>query len=143
MKRKCISAAILLAVLLTLTACGGNPPAESSLPVSSEAAVPSESVEPSEGSAEEAPVRWGGTYSSESGSLLTVEMMDSNSFEFTLSADGGVLESLVARITGPGQAAYTGDDGTRLSFSYESGCIWVTAEDSTGAEFEGEYFAEK
>lgn len=147
MKHRIFTAAILLTALLAFSSCGQNLPAESSSPTSSASSLPAESSGESSGesSQEESQtetVRWGGAYASEDGGVLTIEMMDNNSFEFTLTAGEDVLESQVARITDPGQAAYTGKDGVRLSFAYLDGTIRVTAEDSTGAEFEGEYSAD-
>ncbi len=148
MKHRIFTAAILLTALLAFSSCGQTLPEESSSPTSSASSLPAESSGESSGesSQEESQtetVRWGGAYASEDGGVLTIEMMDNNSFEFTLTAGEDVLESQVARITDPGQAAYTGKDGVRLSFAYLDGTIRVTAEDSTGAEFEGEYSAER
>lgn len=147
MKHRIFTAAILLTALLAFSSCGQTLPEESSSPTSSASSLPAESSGESSGesSQEESQtetVRWGGAYASEDGGVLTIEMMDNNSFEFTLTAGEDVLESQVARITDPGQAAYTGKDGVRLSFAYLDGTIRVTAEDSTGAEFEGEYSAD-
>lgn len=148
MKHRIFTAAILLTALLAFSSCGQTLPEESSSPTSSASSLPAESSGESSGesSQEESQtetVRWGGVYASEDGGVLTIEMMDNNSFEFTLTAGEDVLESQVARITDPGQAAYTGKDGVRLNFAYLDGTIRVTAEDSTGAEFEGEYSAER
>ena len=148
MKHRIFTAAILLTALLAFSSCGQTLPEESSSPTSSASSLPAESSGESSGesSQEESQtetVRWGGAYASEDGGVLTIEMMDNNSFQFTLTAGEDVLESQVARITDPGQAAYTGKDGVHLSFAYLDGTIRVTAEDSTGAEFEGEYSAER
>lgn len=143
MKHRIFTAAILLTALLAFSSCGQTLPEESSSPTSSASSLPAESSgESSQEESQTETVRWGGAYASEDGGVLTIEMMDNNSFEFTLTAGEDVLESQVARITDPGQAAYTGKDGVRLSFAYLDGTIRVTAEDSTGAEFEGEYSAD-
>lgn len=87
------------------------------------------------------PTQWGGTYASETGSILTVELMDNNSFEFTLTAGEETLEAQVGRIAAddPSQAESVGKDGVRLYFAKQGDAIRITAEDAAGESFAGEY----
>ena len=91
------------------------------------------------------PSQWGGIYATETGSVLTIELMDNNSFEFTLTAGDDILESETGRIVAgsTSQAEFTGADGLRLRFSHNGESIRVIAEDSAGGAYEGVYYPDK
>ena len=91
------------------------------------------------------PTQWGGIYATEDGNVLTIDLIDNNSFEFTLTVGDDSLEAQVARLSAdsPTQAEFTGEDGVRLRFAFLSGAVRVTSEDSAGAAFEGDYSPER
>ncbi len=91
------------------------------------------------------PTQWGGIYATEDGNVLTIDLIDNNSFEFTLTAGDDALKAQVARLTAgsPTQAEFIGENGVRLRFAYLSGAVRITSEDSAGAAFEGNYSPER
>lgn len=72
-------------------------------------------------------VSWAGTYVSESGVTLSLEPIDSNSFEFTFTGENGSLEQQLAQVNGA-QAESTSIEGAAVRFSQENGVITVTTE---------------
>ena len=91
------------------------------------------------------PSQWGGIYATDNGNILSIELMDNNSFEFTLTAGNDTLEAETGRIVSgnSSQAEYTGADGLRLRFSHDGESIQVIAEDSAGGAFEGTYHPDR
>ena len=70
---------------------------------------------------------WTGSYVSETGVTLTLEPIDSSSFEFTFAGAEGSLEQQLARADGA-QAESTSLDGAVIRFSQSDGVITVTVE---------------
>lgn len=72
-------------------------------------------------------VNWAGTYVSEEGVTLSLEPIDSGSFEFTFTGSDGSLEQQLAQANGT-QADSTSIQGATVHFVQENGVITVTVD---------------
>ena len=72
-------------------------------------------------------VNWAGTYVSEEGVTLSLEPIDSGSFEFTFTGSDGSLEQQLAQTNGT-QADSTSIQGATVHFVQENGVITVTVD---------------
>lgn len=85
----------------------------------------------SEGESDETVLSWAGSYVSESGVTLSIELQDTSSFEFTLvDPNGNGYEYQVARSTGSGTAESTTIEDATITFRKDGENILVEAEGS-------------